>query len=415
MSLLYSLLGDQSGDTPFSPRARERAFPQASRMGWRSESDPLSLTTPSSLIGQSTPVDGSVHGLSSLIDQITASVGEVKQISIDDCVTMLSGLLSACKALKSDQAPAEGKAGDNADLFDIYLFKEDHEFAISLVLLYTSTYPAKATTVALDVNLLNKFPSSAAKELPSLLKPVETRKDSSDVQERFLKLQAARLNTTDFSGFFERTTTMSKTYMVKREETINKIEELIELFTSFKEIERISLMFQRIKEMKLQAVKTAKEKKESYDKLKDIKDSIKAWETQSQQIYKGISDINEQTVCDAQTKANIASIDSAFTESITCVINQLPIERISNELKLSTSMLSVCASLSHPFIDMVDNQKTSLSIDCPVCLTVVDDNVYAVTVCGHLMCGECIERLDTCPVCRVNFNSSQKLKIFTKL
>jgi hypothetical protein len=280
-------------------------------------------------------------------------------------------------------------------------------------LLYTSTYPVTPTTVALDDNLLKKFP------VPSLLKSVETRTNSTDVQERFLKLQANRLGSLlpDFKVKVkdvdvEPTEGLLKPYMVKREDMINKTEELIELFTTFKDIEKISHMIHRIKEMRMQAVKTAKTKKEAYQRIKDIKDSLINWEKQSEHIYKGIAVINEETACNPQTNADIESIETAFSCSIASVISQLPIERIANELHLSHSMLKICTSLSQPFFNPFNSK---LTIECPVCLSEVDDNVYTIILCGHLLCGDCIRRLDACPVCRIRYTHTQALKIFTKL
>ena len=367
---------------------------------------PLSLTTPSSLLMNSTPLDGSDSGsgsggsASSLIDQITSTIGEAKQMTIDESLTHLNNLHTSFKTL--DQ---------NVLMFDIYTFKKENEFAVNLVLLYTSTYPATPTTVALDSNLLKKFPVTAPQTVPSLLKPVETRTNSTDdVQERFLKLQANRLSKRpDLKPQKEEG---ESTYMVKREDIITKTEELIELFTTFKDIEKISHMIHRIKEMRLQAVKTAKTKKNAYQRIKDMKDSLINWEKQSEHIYKGIAVINEETACNPQTNADIESIDTAFSCSIASVISQLPIERIANELKLSHSMLKICTSLSQPFFNP---SNSKLTIDCPVCLSEVDDNVYTITLCGQLLCGDCVRRLDTCPVCRIRYTPTQTLKIFTKL
>ena len=400
-----------------------------------SDTNPLSLTTPSSLIMNSTPLYGSerengsesengsengngrergresVYSVSSLIDQITAAIGEAKQMSIDESLTHLNNLHASFKTLD-----------EHIVMFDMYTFKQQNEFAVNLVLLYTSTYPATPTTVALDANLLKKFPVLAQQSMPPLLKSVETRtnSNSNDVQERFLKLQANRLGSLlpDFKAKededvdVEPTEDLLQTYMVKREDIINKTEELMELFTTFKDIEKISHMIHRIKEMRMQAVKTAKTKKEAYQRIKDIKDSLINWEKQSEHIYKGIAVINEETACNPQTNADIESIETAFSCSIASVINQLPIERIANELHLSHSMLKICNRLSQPFFNPFNSK---LTIECPVCLSEVDDNVYTIILCGHLLCGDCIRRLDACPVCRIRYTHIQALKIFTKL
>ena len=400
--------------------------------------NPLFLTTPSSLIMNATPLDGSASAnesasasasaserISSLIDQITSAIGEAKQISIDEILTRLNNLHSSFKTLD-----------ENLVMFDIYTFKKENELAVNLVLLYTSTYPATPTTVALDVNMLKKFPMTTPQStqsnpvtIPSLLKPIETRTNSTDVQERFLQLQANRLSNFKVKvqvkgqgqgqgqvkgghkAEQEQEQQKEETYMVRREDIIHKTEELMELFTTFKDIEKISHMIHRIKEMRMQAVKTAKTKNEAYQKIKAMKDSLINWEKQSKHIYKGIAVINEETACNPQTNADIESIDTAFSCSIASVINQLPIERIANELNLSHSILKICNTLSQPFF----NHSNSKLIECPVCLSEVDDNVYTIILCGHLLCGECLNRLDTCPVCRIRYTPTQTLKIFTKL
>jgi len=308
------------------------------------------------------------NGVSSLIDQITFAIGgEAKQMSmsIDESLTHLHNLHASFKTLD-----------EHIVMFDIYTFKQENEFAVNLVLLYTSTYPASPTTVALDANLLKQFPVLEQQSMPSLLRPVETRTNSTDVQERFLKLQANRLSKgPDIKPPKE------ETYMVKREDIINKTEELMELFTTFKDVEKISHMIHRIKEMRIKAVKTAKTKKAAYQRIKDMKDSLIKWEKQSEHIYKGIAVINEETACNPQTNADIESIDTAFSCSIASVISQLPIERIATELKLSHSMLKICTILSQPFSNP---SNSKLTIECPVCLSEVDDNVYTIILCGHL-------------------------------
>ena len=40
------------------------------------------------------------------------------------------------------------------------------------------------------------------------------------------------------------------------------------------------------------------------------------------------------------------------------------------------------------------------NVECPVCLDVIQKGSLKITGCGHKFCASCLERLDTCALCR---------------
>jgi len=41
---------------------------------------------------------------------------------------------------------------------------------------------------------------------------------------------------------------------------------------------------------------------------------------------------------------------------------------------------------------------SSEQLTCPVCLE--NEKNYALAACGHVFCGACVDKVETCPVCR---------------
>ena len=70
---------------------------------------------------------------------------------------------------------------------------------------------------------------------------------------------------------------------------------------------------------------------------------------------------------------------------------------------ISTACHSVIATYSYGGVEyeFVNAQTELEGLNCPICLELVSDPVQ--TSCGHLFCGECITRTETCPVDRQQF------------
>lgn len=49
-------------------------------------------------------------------------------------------------------------------------------------------------------------------------------------------------------------------------------------------------------------------------------------------------------------------------------------------------------------IDSFDNREKAKKYECPICFNIMLE-IYAVDLCGHLFCDECILMLDKCPYC----------------
>lgn len=51
-------------------------------------------------------------------------------------------------------------------------------------------------------------------------------------------------------------------------------------------------------------------------------------------------------------------------------------------------------------------RELSILVECPVCLSATKN---AVILCGHACCDTCLDNVDSCPVCRQEFNSKHEL------
>ena len=45
-------------------------------------------------------------------------------------------------------------------------------------------------------------------------------------------------------------------------------------------------------------------------------------------------------------------------------------------------------------------KKTNERLACPICLQAIPTDKLQMTVCGHAFCNTCIQKIDTCAVCR---------------
>jgi hypothetical protein len=57
--------------------------------------------------------------------------------------------------------------------------------------------------------------------------------------------------------------------------------------------------------------------------------------------------------------------------------------------------------LKQMFLDLYE--KVGELCDCPICLETMTKTKTSVPLCGHLVCVDCRERIDTCPICRKKY------------
>jgi len=77
------------------------------------------------------------------------------------------------------------------------------------------------------------------------------------------------------------------------------------------------------------------------------------------------------------------------------------------EIKTKVVFNPVDIAVKKPETDQEKNDEN----ECIICMEEVRNSV--VSACGHFcMCMECALNLDKCPVCRVDYNKSQVLKVF---
>jgi hypothetical protein len=359
---------------------------------------PMPIDSSHSLLASVSLEDYSYPSMSKLIDSLTQSLNqEPCELSIDKCLAELQELQQILDSIEDKNIP-----------FNIASCKE-YKVALNLLLLYTSTYPnpdvkGKGMT-PLPCNIFNLNPQIKPADMPAALSSVNTRlTDKVAILDNFHRLCDERHAPAD-SG-------KQDNYMINVLDTIKNVTDLCDMFTQLKDIEKLSVTIQHLKDMRTLASKHALKKSETYSKLKDMKKHLNQWEEHSAQIYKTITELNDITACNDQTRENIKCIDSTFNSNVTEVIHQLPIERLRDELILSHSLLSLCTTLSKPFSD----QPLQLSsLECPVCISESNgDNMVAITACGHVLCQSCVDRVDTCPVCRAPFTPLNTLKLFFK-
>jgi len=382
--------------------------PRASFMHRNAYPLPMAMDSSPRLLASVSMEDYSYPSMSKLIDSLTQTLEEtgsgsaltLSGISIDQCLAELQELNTMLDAIEDKNIP-----------FNIASCKK-YNVALNLLLLYTSTYP-NPDYKDIPGNILPPTANGTSTatfnvNLPSYLNPVNTRlTDNVAILDDFHKLCTARKEVPPTPLDVE------DNYMVNVADTITNVKGLCDMFTQLKDIEKLSVTIQHLKDMRTLASKHAVKKSETYTKLKDMKKHLNQWEEHSAQIYKTITELNDITVCNDKTRENIKCIDSNFNRSVTDVIHQLPIERLRDELILSHSLLSLCTTLSKPFSD----QPSQLSsLECPVCITASNgENMVAITECGHVLCQSCVDRVDTCPVCRSPFTPMNVLKLFFKI
>ena len=49
------------------------------------------------------------------------------------------------------------------------------------------------------------------------------------------------------------------------------------------------------------------------------------------------------------------------------------------------------------------NNKLKMSIECPICMEVIEQGKLKISICGHKFCDECFSQLDRCGICRRKF------------
>ena len=54
------------------------------------------------------------------------------------------------------------------------------------------------------------------------------------------------------------------------------------------------------------------------------------------------------------------------------------------------------------------NKALKKSIECPICLEIIEEGHLKISVCGHKFCDECFECLDKCGTCRRKFSQKPK-------
>jgi hypothetical protein len=340
------------------------------------------------------PLNFTHASMTKLIESITKTLDkEPRSISIDECLTELQALKNIMDAIEDKSVPfnmAEAEC-------------KQYTVAVNLVLLYTSAYPVVAVNPRIPCSVLNER-TETRQPFPDFLTPVDTRSIDRRVHiQDFYKACQARENAL---SSFEKPLVGS--YMINPSSILKSIDELCEMFTAFKDIEKIYTMVQRLKNMTSKAAEYTKKTQETLEKIKVIKDNLTAWEEHADKIFKSMKGLNEATADDGNTTENIRSLDAAFNTQVTKIINQLPIARIHDELSLSNNILSLCTTLSKPF--SAPAAATSL-VECPVCLIGHTNNIVAIKKCGHVLCGNCVVNLHACPICRADIRGDT-LKLY---
>jgi hypothetical protein len=357
-----------------------------------STEDPLNLTLTLNLTQAS---------MTKLIDTIAKTIDkEPRSISIDDCLTELQELRKIIDAIE-----------DKSLHFNINEPEcKQYLVAVNLVLLYTSAYPVVAVNPRIPCSVLNERTEMVNTKpvFPDFLTPVDTRSTDRRVHiQDFYKACQARENAIlNPISSFEKPLVAS--YMVNPTSILKSIDELCEMFTAFKDIEKISTLVQRLKNMTRMAAETTHKKHATLGKIKEIKENLTSWEAQADKLFKSMKGLNEATAGDDNTTENIKNVDAAFNANVTAIINQLPIARLHDELSLCNNILSLCTTLSKPF--SAPAAATSL-VECPVCLIGHTHNLVAIKKCGHVLCSTCVVNLDACPICRADIGGDT-LKLY---
>jgi myosin-crossreactive antigen len=50
------------------------------------------------------------------------------------------------------------------------------------------------------------------------------------------------------------------------------------------------------------------------------------------------------------------------------------------------------------------NKKLKVSIECPICMEIIEEGHLKISICGHKFCDDCFPKLDRCGTCRRKFS-----------
>jgi len=81
-------------------------------------------------------------------------------------------------------------------------------------------------------------------------------------------------------------------------------------------------------------------------------------------------------------------------------------EHHSNQIVIYKQFKNTIRPFPQNILNELKEHYTSLrkTIECPVCLNVIEVDNLSVTVCGHKYCKTCVSKLDKCAICRQPFN-----------
>ena len=149
-----------------------------------------------------------------------------------------------------------------------------------------------------------------------------------------------------------------------------------------------------------------KKKRDTFTSAEKIIKNVEALEATTKLLTKELSNcINTIDNKIDNTLSESNTLDEAVSNHTKSIINKLNLKRISDEMELSYKINVLCANTLLPIFNNGD-----VGLNCPICLERNED-IYAITTCGHIFCKECINRIKECSLCRKPFNDKEKIKL----
>jgi hypothetical protein len=84
--------------------------------------------------------------------------------------------------------------------------------------------------------------------------------------------------------------------------------------------------------------------------------------------------------------------------------NEIHSEQIRH-YQQNNSVLDYADDLPIHLVSEIEEMNKALkkSIECPICLEVIEEGHLKITICGHKFCDDCFPKLDKCATCRRKF------------